>query len=139
MLDTAGAADFVATQLMQHQQAPCINSTDWLPASTLPAFCGEFFTPALCGVPRYSYVVDGSNIAQCQATGAHLVLNVLNPGQQACNASETPDAQYAADLTAWLQQQMGFVSGSKWKEAKALAVQSDATQQPAVSRGLGAV
>lgn len=118
-----------------------MNATIWQPAGStaLPAFCGEFFTPALCGVPRYSYAVDGSTIAQCQGTGAHLVLDVLNPGQASCDASVTPDPQYAADLTAWLQQQMGFVSGSKWKEAKAQAVQSDAKQQPAVSRGLGAV
>jgi hypothetical protein len=128
MLDTAGAADFAASQLQVLQRFPCINTTGVV---TTPAFCTEFATPALCGSSTYIFKADGSNVPQCQASGSHMVLNVLNPGGT-CVAG-TPDPKYAADLTTWLQEQMGFVAGNRWRGTMVEAAQSDAKQQPVVS------
>jgi hypothetical protein len=130
--DTAGAADFIATQLTLQQLAPCINST----SATAPAFCTEFASPALCGSSTYNFSADGSNVPQCAGAGASMVLNVLNP--ETCVAG-TPPAQYSADITSWLQEQMTIIAGTKWKNIVTKATQPDARQAPTVSTAAGVV
>jgi hypothetical protein len=126
-LDTAGAADFTATQLTQQQLAPCINSTN----ATAPAFCSEFANPALCGKSTYNVSADGSNVPQCAGAGSSMVLNVLNP--ETCVAG-TPPAQYSVDLSVWLQEQMSIIAGTRWKNIVTKATQPDARQSPTVSQ-----
>lgn len=125
-LDTAGGAEFAAAQLTKLQHFPCLNTTGV--TGVTPAFCTEFKTPAMCGSPVYVYQADGLNIPQCAAAGSSQVLNVLNP--ETCEAG-VPPPQYAADISTWLQEQMGYVS-SKYKDIVVTAVQADATQGPTV-------
>lgn len=128
MLDVEAAASFTALRLEVMQLSPCMNSTG---SAAPPAFCPEFSQPAVCGSGTYVFDPEGNAVPQCRGAGASMVLNVLNPDEPCVPGP--PPVQHSIDLTAWLQEQMDIVSGSKWKNMKAVVVQNGALQFNTVS------